>query len=183
MCGRFALAAPRAELISRFDLSECADFSPRYNIPPGTDIPVVQIVPDGRHVLRMLRWGLVPHWAKDPGIGARLINARGETLTEKPSFRSAVKYRRCLVPASGFFEWAKDGKIKQPYYISLKSGEPMAMAGLWESWETPEAPTLHSVCIVTTHSNELMEPIHERMPMVSPSVFVLRYPRVGRLSL
>jgi putative SOS response-associated peptidase YedK len=166
MCGRFALAAPRAELISRFDLTEYAHLSPRYNIPPGSDIPVVQRAPEGHRVLRMMRWGLVPSWAKDPGIGARLNNARGETVAEKPSFRSAFKYRRCLVPASGFFEWAKDGQIKQPYYISLKSGGPMAMAGLWESWKPPEGPMLHTVCIITTRANELMEPIHDRMPVI-----------------
>ena len=166
MCGRFALAAPRSELISRFALSECADFSPRYNIPPGTDIPVIQVNGEGHRMLRLLRWGLVPSWAKDPSIGARLNNARGETMAEKPSFRSAFQYRRCLVPASGFFEWAKDGQIKQPFYISLKSGEPMAMAGLWESWKTPEGPMLHTVCIITTRANELMEPIHDRMPVI-----------------
>lgn len=160
------MAAPRSELISRFELSECVDFSPRYNIPPGTDIPVIQIDGEGHRVLRMLRWGLVPSWAKDPSIGARLNNARGETVAEKPSFRSAFRYRRCLVPASGFFEWAKTGQTKQPYYISLRSGEPMAMAGVWESWKNPEGPTLHTVCIITTSANELMEPIHDRMPVI-----------------
>ena len=160
------MAAPRSELISRFELSECADFSPRYNIPPGTDIPVIQVDGEGYRVLRMLRWGLVPSWAKDPSIGARLNNARGETVAEKPSFRSAFKYRRCLVPASGFFEWAKTGQMKQPYYISLKSGESMAMAGLWECRVTPEGVPLQTVCIITTRANELMEPIHDRMPVI-----------------
>ena len=125
MCGRFALKAPPAELITRFGLDECADFSPRYNIPPGTDIPVIRQSPEGKRVLHLLRWGLIPHWAKDPSIGAKLNNARGESVAEKPSFREAFKRRRCLIPADGFYEWKSEGKIKQPYYFSLKSSEPM----------------------------------------------------------
>lgn len=166
MCGRFALKAPRSELITRFGLDECADFSPRYNIPPGTDIPVIRFSPEGKRVLNMLRWGLVPHWAKDPSIGAKLNNARGESVAEKPSFRDAFKRRRCLIPADGFYEWKTDGKIKQPYFISLKSGEPMAMAGLWESWTEPGGSILRTVCVVTTSANALMEPIHDRMPVI-----------------
>lgn len=133
MCGRFALKAPPAELVTRFDLAACADFGPRYNIPPGTDIPVIRQSPEGERVLHLLRWGLIPHWSKDTSIGAKLNNARGETVAQKPSFRDAFKRRRCLIPADGFYEWKPDGTYKQPYYISLKSGEPMAMAGLWES--------------------------------------------------
>ena len=166
MCGRFALKAPPAELITRFGLDECADFHPRYNIPPGTDIPSIRQSPDGKRVLHLLRWGLVPHWARDISIGARLNNARGETVAEKPSFRDAFKRRRCLVPASGFYEWKTEDKIKQPYYISLKSGEPMALAELWESWKAPDGNTLRTVCIVTTGANALMAPIHERMPVI-----------------
>lgn len=107
MCGRFVLKAPPAELITRFGLDECADYGARYNIPPGTDIPVIRHSPDGKRVLHLLRWGLVPHWAKDSTIGAKLNNARGESAAEKPSFRDAFKRRRCLVPASGFFEWVR----------------------------------------------------------------------------
>lgn len=166
MCGRFALKAPPSELITRFGLDECADFSPRYNIPPGTDIPVIRQSPEGKRVLHLLRWGLVPRWAKDPSIGAKLNNARGETVAEKPSFREAFKRRRCLVPASGFYEWKAEGKIKQPYYISLKSGEPMAMGGLWESWQAPTGDILRTVCIVTTGPNAVMAPIHDRMPVI-----------------
>lgn len=166
MCGRFALKAPPAELVARFGLDECADFGPRYNIPPGTDIPVIRLSPEGKHVLHLLHWGLVPHWAKDPSIGTKLINARGETVAEKPSFREAFKRRRCLVPADGFFEWKAEGKIKLPYYISLKSGEPMAMAGLWESWKSPDGEIVRTVCIVTIGANELMAPIHDRMPVL-----------------
>ncbi len=166
MCGRYALKATPAELVSRFGLDECADFEMRYNIPPGTDIPVIRQSPEGKRVVHLLRWGLVPHWSKDPGIGAKLNNARGESAAEKPSFRDAFKRRRCLIPANGFFEWKTDGKIKQPYYISLKSDKPMAMGGLWESWKTPEGGILRTVCIVTTSPNAVMEPIHDRMPVI-----------------
>jgi len=169
MCGRFALGIPAEQLKLDFGLDDCADFPIRYNIPPGTDIPVIRQSPEGKRVLHLLRWGLVPHWAKDPSIGARLNNARGESVAEKPSFRSAFKQRRCLIPASGFFEWKTEGKIKQPYYFSLKSGEPMAMAGLWESWEVTDGSILRTVCIITTAANAIMTPIHDRMPaIISP---------------
>lgn len=166
MCGRFALKATPAELVTRFGLDECADFGPRYNIPPGTDIPVIRHSPEGKRVLHLLRWGLVPHWGKDPSIGAKLNNARGESVAEKPSFRDAFKRRRCLIPMSGFFEWKAEGKIKQPYYFSLKSGEPMGMGGLWESWKAPDGGILRSVCVVTTSPNAVMESIHDRMPVI-----------------
>lgn len=166
MCGRFALKTPPIELITRFGLEECADFAPRYNIPPGTDIPVIRQSPEGKRVLHLLRWGLVPHWAKDPSIGAKLNNARGESVAEKPSFRDAYKRRRCLIPMSGFFEWKAEGKIKQPYYISAKSGEPLAMGGLWESWKAPDGSILRTVCVVTTSPNAVMAPIHDRMPVI-----------------
>lgn len=166
MCGRFALKAPPAELVQRFCLDECADLKPRYNIPPGTDIAAIRLSPEGKRVLHLLRWGLVPHWAKDPSIGNKLNNARGESVAEKPSFRDAFKRRRCLIPADGFYEWAAQGKLKQPYYISLKSGEPMAMAGLWESWKAPDGNILRTCCVITTGPNAVMEPIHDRMPVI-----------------
>ncbi len=166
MCGRFALKAPASELITRFGLDECAEYAVRYNIPPGSDIPVIRQSPEGKRVLHLLRWGLVPHWAKDASIGARLNNARSESAAEKPSFRSAFQRRRCLVPASGFYEWKTEGKIKQPYYISLKSGEPMAMGGLWESWKSADGGVMRTACILTTGPNTLMAPIHDRMPVI-----------------
>jgi putative SOS response-associated peptidase YedK len=132
----------------------------------GHRIPTIRISPEGDRVLHLLRWGLVPHWAKDPSIGAKLNNARGESVAEKPSFRDAFKRRRCLVPADGFYEWKAEGKVKQPYYISLKSGESMAMGGLWESWKSPDGTILRTVCIVTTGPNAVMEPIHDRMPVI-----------------
>ena len=166
MCGRYALNSTPTELVARFGLDECADFGLRFNIPPGTDISVIRQSPDSKRVLHMLRWGLVPHWARDPGIGSKLNNARGESVTEKPSFRDAFKRRRCLIPANGYFEWKAEGKIKQPYYISLKSGEPMAMGGLWESWKAPDGSILRTACIITTGPNAVMEPIHDRMPVI-----------------
>lgn len=166
MCGRFALKAPPAELITRFGLDECVELGPRYNIPPGTDIPVIRQSPEGKRVLHLLRWGLVPHWSRDPAIGGKLNNARGESVAEKPSFRDAFKRRRCLIPMSGFFEWKAEGKIKQPYYISAKSGECLAMGGLWESWKMPDGGILRTVCVVTTSPNAVMKPIHDRMPVI-----------------
>lgn len=170
MCGRFSLKAPPAQLKAHFCLDEVVDYAPRFNIPPGTDIPVIRQSPEGKRVLHLLRWGLVPHWAKDPAIGNRLNNARSEGAAGKPAFRDALRRRRCLVPADGFYEWKTEGRQKQPYYISLKSGEPLAMAGLWESWRTPEGEILRTCCILTTGPNALMEPIHDRMPvMIDPA--------------
>lgn len=166
MCGRYALKASPAELITFFKIAECVDFTPRFNIPPGTDIPVIRRSPEGQRVLHLLRWGLVPHWAKDPTIGNRLANARGESVAEKPAFREAFRKRRCLVPADGFYEWKTEGRTKQPYYFSRASGEPLAIAGLWESWRAPDGAILRTVCLITTAANVLMEPIHERMPVI-----------------
>ena len=170
MCGRFALAAPTAELITYFRLDDFEgdgdDFPTRYNIPPGTDIAVIRQSPEGKRVLHRLRWGLIPHWAKDPSIGAKLNNARGESVGEKPSFRGAFAKRRCLVPVSGFYEWKTEGRSKQPYYFSLKSGTPIALAGLWESWKTPEGGIVRTACIITTAANALMAPVHDRMPVI-----------------
>lgn len=170
MCGRYALDAPRSQLCRRFGLDECVELVARYNITPATDIPVVRQSPAGQRVVHLLRWGLVPHWAKDDSIGARLINARGESLAEKPAFRDAFRRRRCLIPASGFYEWraapAPGAARKQPCYISLKSAEPMALGGLWESWTSPAGEVVRSCCIVTVEANELLRPIHERMPLI-----------------
>ena len=166
MCGRFALKSPKAELIGLFDLAECDDYPVRYNIAPGTDIPVIRRSPEGQRVLHLLRWGLIPHWAKDPAIGARLVNARSESVTEKPAFRDALRRRRCLVPADGFYEWKADGKVKQPYYFSAASGAPLALAGIWESWKASDGAIVRTVCLLTTQANELMAPVHDRMPVV-----------------
>lgn len=166
MCGRYVLSIRPEALAAHFGLDECADYPPRWNIPPGTDIPVIRLSPEGRRVLHLLRWGLVPHWARDASIGHRLTNARAETVVEKPAFRDAFHRRRCLIPADGFYEWKTLDKGKQPYYLSLRSGLPLAMGGLWESWRTPEGDVLLTCAIVTTQANALMTPIHDRMPVI-----------------
>jgi len=166
VCGRFALKAPAAELVKHFGLDECVDLTPRYNIPPGTEIAAIRQSPAGQRVLHRLKWGLVPNWAKDPSIGNKLNNARGETVADKPSFREAFKRRRCLIPADGFYEWSAQGTIKQPWYISLKSGQPMAMAGLWEAWTSPTGDILRTCCVITTGPNDVMHAIHNRMPVI-----------------
>ena len=165
MCGRFALGVPHDQLKLDFDLDDCADFPLRYNIPPGTDIAVIRQSPEGKRVLNLLRWGLVPRWA-DPKLGAKLSNARGETVADKPSFRSAFKARRCLIPASGFYEWKTVAGGKQPHYISLKSEKCLALAGIWEIKDMPDGSVLETACIITTSANELMAPIHDRMPVI-----------------
>ena len=166
MCGRFALKTTTAQLASHFKLDEAVDVAPRYNIAPGTDIPTIRHSPEGKRVMHLLRWGLVPHWAKDPSMGAKLSNARGETVADKPSFRDAFKRRRCLVPADGFYEWKTEGKQKQPYYFSMKSGDPFALGGIWESWRTPDGGILRTCCLITTEPNEIMLPVHDRMPVI-----------------
>lgn len=166
MCGRYALKTPASELATRFGLDEVVDVAPRYNIAPGTDIPTIRHSPEGKRVMHLLRWGLVPHWAKDPSIGAKLSNARGETVAEKPSFRDAFKRRRCLVPADGFYEWRTEGRQKQPYYFSMKSGGPFALGGVWESWRAPDGAILRTCCLITTGPNEIMLPVHDRMPVI-----------------
>lgn len=168
MCGRYAFSTPPAEVVAHFGLSECADFGPRYNIPPGTDIPVIRLSPEGKRVLHLLRWGLVPHWSRDPSIGARLNNARAEGVHEKPSFRDAFRRRRCLIPADGFYEWHTEGRVKQPWYFSLRSGRPLAMGGLWESWRGPDGEILRTCAVITTAPNEVMAPVHDRMPVIIP---------------
>jgi putative SOS response-associated peptidase YedK len=166
MCGRYALTTPASELATRFGLDEIVDVAPRYNISPGTEIPTIRHSPEGKRVMHLLRWGLVPHWAKDPGVGAKLSNARGETVAEKPSFREAFKRRRCLVPADGFYEWKNEGRQKQPYFFSLKTGEPFGLGGVWESWRAQNGDVLRTCCLITTGPNEIMLPVHDRMPVI-----------------
>ena len=168
MCGRFALARCPDEVTRLFDLAECADFTPRYNIAPANDIPVIRRSPTNQNVLHLLRWGLVPHWSKDPTIGSRLINARSESLTEKPSFRSAFARHRCLIPADGFYEWDRQGTTKQPYYFTERNGELLAFGGLWESWTAPDGSLLRTTSIITTQATGEVALIHDRMPLIIP---------------
>ncbi len=168
MCGRYTLTAAPEQLMARFNLTG-ADFvaRPRYNIAP---TQLVAVVYDASpRVLSAARWGLIPSWAKDPSIGARMINARAETLAEKPAFRNLLKRRRCLVLADSFYEWRKnpDGS-KTPMRVMLASEEPFALAGLWDAWKTPEGEWLNTCTIVTTESNALVAPFHNRMAAILP---------------
>ena len=167
MCGRFTLTAPSDQVASLFDLPQEPVVVPRYNIAPTQPVAVVRM--NSQNVARdwaLTYWGLIPSWSKDPSIGARMINARSETVTEKPAFRAAFKRRRCLVPANGFYEWQKQGKGKQPFYITTPDGAPFAIAGLWEYWEGADGSALESCTLLTTSANALMAPLHDRMPVI-----------------
>jgi putative SOS response-associated peptidase YedK len=167
MCGRFTLTTDGARLQERFALDTLEPaYTPSYNIAPSQ--PVVAILNDGERRAAWLRWGLVPSWAKDPSMGQRLINARAETVADKPSFRRAFRQRRCLVLADGFYEWRRHGKQKQPMYIGLRHREPFAFAGLWEVWRDAAGAPLHTCTLLTTTANTLLQPIHERMPVILP---------------
>lgn len=172
MCGRFAFYSPTEATAALFTTADDLDLAPRYNIAPTQNIAAVRKDNDGARGLVALRWGLVPSWAKDRAIGNRMINARAETLTEKPSFRAAFRQRRCLVLADGYYEWRSEGGRKQPYYFSAVSGEPFAFAGLWECWTDKQTgELLQTATIVTTEANVFVSKLHHRMPViVSPDV-------------
>ncbi len=167
MCGRFALKAPPRTIQEHFHLAETLALSPRFNIAPSQAVAAVRHLP-GKNLrqLDMLHWGLIPFWAKDIKIGYKMINARAETLVQKPSFRSAFKKRRCLVAADGFYEWLHTGKVKQPFYVQLKNKTVFGFAGLWESWHSPDGSVIESCTIITTSPNELIREIHDRMPVI-----------------
>ena len=169
MCGRFSLGAT-IRVGQLFDLPDWPETPPRYNIAPSQEVPaVIQNRETGGRELRLFRWGLVPSWAKDPAIGSRMINARSETAATKPAFRTSLRDRRCLILADGFYEWKREGSRKQPYYIRLRDGELFAFAGLWDRWAPADDQPLHTCTIVTTTPNELVRPIHDRMPVILPS--------------
>ncbi|MGA7802125.1 MAG: SOS response-associated peptidase [Gammaproteobacteria bacterium] len=165
MCGRFTLATPAERIAEHFQLASVPVLPPRYNIAPGQAVAAVCAAGDGRE-LTWLRWGLVPAWAKDPKIGYRMINARAESLAERPAYRAAFRQRRCLVPADGFYEWKGTGRGRQPYYIRLRDGRPFAIAGLWEHWRSTDGEVIESVTLVTTATNALLAPLHDRMPVL-----------------
>ena len=172
MCGRYTLQASPEEIAIQFavEINNLSLSKPRYNIAPSQNIAVVQIKPDtSQRELTRLRWGLIPSWAKDPKIAYSTINAKAETVATKPAFRSAFRKRRCLIPASGFYEWQSQDKQKQPMYIHLKDHHLFAFAGLWEHWEPKEGEPIKSCTIITTDANELMLPIHNRMPVILAS--------------
>ena len=164
MCGRFALTNPQV-LKSAFALREMPHLPPRYNVAPSQDVAAIRMGDHGRELV-MLHWGLIPPWAKDAKTEYSLINAKAETVTEKPAFRTAFKKHRCIIPASGFYEWQAVAGGKQPYYLSLKTDEPMALAGLWEHWQGPEGQVIESCTILVTEANEVVKPIHDRMPVI-----------------
>lgn len=167
MCGRFSLSAISAELATLFDLDDFPDLPARYNIAPTQPVIVVRQAHDSdRRQVALMRWGLIPSWAKDISIGSRMINARAESVAEKPSFGAAFKRRRCLIPASGFFEWQKRGSSKQPYFIGMEDLGPFALAGLWEYWEGADGSALETTTILTTTPNDLVKPLHNRMPVI-----------------
>jgi putative SOS response-associated peptidase YedK len=185
MCGRFTLRAPASVVAELFALLEVPPFTPRFNIAPSQPVPVVRLKPEQpqpQRELVWLRWGLIPSWAKDqtavggygirtypPPRGNRMINARSETVAEKPAYRAALKRRRCLVAADGFYEWQRTGQGKQPYFIRMRDDRPFAFAGLWEAWEGPDHSQVESCTLLTTEPNELLRPIHNRMPVILPA--------------
>ncbi|HEY8668521.1 MAG TPA: SOS response-associated peptidase [Tepidisphaeraceae bacterium] len=171
MCGRFTLItlAQIPDVFPWIHLGE-VDARPRYNIAPSQ--PILAVANDGRNTLDYMQWGLVPSWAKDPSIGSKMINARAETLAQKPAFRQALARRRCLIPADGFYEWKKRGKTKIPMLIRMKSHRPFMFAGLWEVWRDANGNKLPTCTVITTAPNELMKEIHDRMPAVlRPEVY------------
>jgi putative SOS response-associated peptidase YedK len=175
MCGRFSLNAAEAELRRLFGYDgPPLNLAPRYNIAPTQTTPVVALNREGRRALVVMRWGLIPSWAKDMSIGAKMINARAEGVAEKPAFRAAFAKRRCLVPADGFYEWqVVAGKAKQPYRIHQPDGAPFAFTGLWEQWRGPESVVL-TFTIITTDANDRLRPIHDRMPVIlAPAAYAL----------
>jgi len=167
MCGRYAVTTVPEAMRALFGYLEQPNFPPRYNIAPTQPVPIVRVA-EGKRQLALVRWGLIPSWVKDPRTFTLLINARGESVNEKPAFKNAMKRRRCLFPADGFYEWKRTGERKQPYFVRLKSGQPMAFAGLWESWMGPNGEEQESAAIVTTTASRSIAHIHDRMPVIVP---------------
>jgi len=165
MCGRFNLIATKPQIMEHFGLQRLPDYQPDYNIPPGQKIIAIVRLDDGSNKAVNLHWGLIPSWSKDRKISSHLINARAETLTEKPSFRNAYQHRRCLIPATGFFEWQTTEAGKQPYHIHQPEFALFAFAGLWEHWEHQQE-TVYSCTIITTEANDKIATIHDRMPVI-----------------
>ncbi len=170
MCGRYTLTVPPSAIATAFGLTSVPALQPRYNIAPTQAAAIVRSAAAGvERTLDNAHWGLIPSWAKNPSMGVRLINARAETLSEKPAFRTALQRRRCLVPADGFIEWVADGKLKQPWWITLETREPFAFAGLWESWKPKDAAApIESFTIITTEANDSVRAVHTRMPVMLP---------------
>jgi putative SOS response-associated peptidase YedK len=172
MCGRFTLRVAASVIAEQFAVLDMPPFAARFNIATTQLVPVVRMRPDQGEPWRelvWLRWGLIPSWATDPAIGGRLINARAETAATKPAFRAALRRRRCLVVADGFYEWQRSGRAKQPYFIHLRDDRPFAFAGLWDAWEGPDQALLETCTLLTTEANPIVRPIHDRMPVILPA--------------
>ena len=173
MCGRYVITTAPEALRALFGYAEQPGFPPRFNVAPSQPIPVVRLI-DGKRQFALLRWGLIPSWVKDPRTFSLLINARGESVLDKPAFRNGMKRRRCLIPADGFYEWCQDGSRKRPFFVRPRSGAPVAFAGLWETWTGPNGEELETACILTTGANRTLQPIHDRMPaVIAPEAFDL----------
>ena len=168
MCGRYTLSSPSDDIALLFDLPELPSLPPRYNLAPTQEAAVVRVTqPGGPRQLDLLRWGFIPFWAKEASIGNRMINARAESVAEKPAFKWSFQKKRCLVVADGFYEWKKEGKLKQPFLIHRQDGKPFAFAGLWSTWRDPQkAEPVETFTILTTDANDLMRPLHDRMPVI-----------------
>lgn len=167
MCGRYTLTSAPQAIRSLFHYADQPNFPARYNIAPTQPIAIVRLV-NGAREFALVRWGLLPSWVKDPRTFSLLINARGETVIDKPAYRAAMKRRRCLIAADGFYEWRAAGGTKQPYFIRAKSGAPLAFAGLWETWTGPNGEELDTAAIVTTSANSALALLHDRMPVIVP---------------
>ena len=167
MCGRFVLTSPLEAVQELFQVPERPNLAARYNIAPSQDVAIVRRTRDGAaRELAQVRWGLIPFFAKDPAIGNRMINARLEGIGTRSAFREPFRRRRCLVPADGFYEWQQDGRKKQPWLIRLKGGGLFAFAGLWDVWRDPDGRSIHSCTIITGPANDLVAPLHDRMPVI-----------------
>jgi putative SOS response-associated peptidase YedK len=167
MCGRYIFTSSPEAMRQLFRYLEQPNFPPRFNVAPTQPIAIVRLVEGQRHFV-LVRWGFLPSWVKDPKTFALVINARGESVIDKPAFRAAMKRRRCLIPADGFYEWQKAGDRKRPFFIHAKSGAPLAFAGLWETWTGPNGEELETAAIITTRANRTLDAIHERMPVIVP---------------
>jgi len=167
MCGRYAITSAPEAIRRLFGYEEQPNFPPRYNVAPTQPVPIVRLF-EGKRRFALVRWGFIPAWVKDPRSFSLLINARGESLNDKPAFRAAMRYRRCLVPADGFYEWRRENERAAPYYVRHKPGGPMAFAGLWENWMGPNGEEMESAAIVTTRANRMLAAIHPRMPVIVP---------------
>ena len=167
MCGRYTLTSAPEAIRALFRYDEQPNFPPRFNVAPTQPIAIVRLH-EGKRQFALVRWGLLPSWVKDPKAFSLLINARGKSVTDKPAFRNAMKRRRCLIPADGFYEWQAGGARKRPFYVRAKTGGPLAFAGLWETWTGPNGEEMETAAIVTTRANRTLSAIHDRMPVIVP---------------